>query len=114
MRSLRTYIAAPDKQNIRVNTVCPWMTVTQLVKGIKDAWEKAGLPANTPLDVARVTAGALMEKDLNGKSMYVAGGRAYEIEDNLDRLEPQWLGEEPSRSLAQGQAVLGDGMDWVK
>jgi hypothetical protein len=46
--------------------------------------------------------------------MYVEGGRAWEIEKNLDRLEPQWLGEEPARSLARGQAVLGSGMDWTK
>jgi hypothetical protein len=46
--------------------------------------------------------------------MYVEGGRAWEIEKNLDWLEPQWLGEEPARSLARGQAVLGSGMDWTK
>lgn len=44
--------------------------------------------------------------------MYVAGGRAWEIEGDLDRLEPQWLGEEPSRTLTLGQEVLKDA--WVK
>ena len=83
-----------------------------MVTGIQDAWLRAGLPANTPLDVAKVMAGVLCKEELNGKSMYVEGGRAWEIEENLDRLEPQWLGEEPSQSLARGQAVLGDGKDW--
>lgn len=88
------------------------MTSTRLVSGVIDAWLAAGLPANSPLDVAKVTAGVLCQHGMNGKSMYVEGGRAWEIEDNLDRLEPQWLGEEPSKSLAKGQEVLGDGTDW--
>lgn len=55
-----------------------------------------------------------MDAQLNGKSMYVEGGQAWEIEANINRLEPQWLGEEPSRSLVKGQAVLADGSDWIK
>lgn len=85
-----------------------------MADGVCEGWVKAGLPLNTPLDVAKVTAGLLVDSSLNGKAMYVEGGRAWEIEGNLDRLEPQWLGEEPSRSLAKGQAVLGQGMDWAK
>jgi NAD(P)-dependent dehydrogenase (short-subunit alcohol dehydrogenase family) len=113
MRALRLYLCAPA-HDIRVNCICPWMTTTGMVKGIQDGWLKAGLPTNTPLDVAKVTAAVLGDESLNGKSMYVEGGRAWEIEANLDRLEPEWLGEEPSRSLAKGQAVLGSGMDWTK
>lgn len=114
MRSLRLYISSPNNQNIRVNTICPWMTITYITRGIKDVWLEAELPANTPLDVAKVTAGMICDTTLNGKSMYVEGGRSWEIEDNLDELEPQWLGEEPSKSLAKGQAVLGDGSGWSK
>lgn len=88
--------------------------MTYLVRGIEDSWFAAGLPANTSLDVAKVTAGMICDSDMNGKSMYVEGGRAWEIEDNLDRLEPQWLGDEPSRSLARGQEVLGDGTEWSR
>lgn len=84
-----------------------------MVKGIQEDWFKAGLPTNLPMDVAKITAGLLVDRQLNGKSMYVEGGRGWEIEGNLDRLEPQWLGEEPSRSLAKGQAVLADGSNWT-
>lgn len=112
MRALRQYL--PFSHQLRVNAVCPWMTTTGMVKGIQDGWFKAGLPVNTPMDVAKITAGLLVEPELNGKSMYVEGGRGWEIEGNLDRLEPQWLGEEPSRSLAKGQAVLADGSGWIK
>ncbi|KAL2871172.1 putative 3-hydroxyacyl-CoA dehydrogenase [Aspergillus lucknowensis] len=113
MRSLRLYLPAPA-HGIRINCICPWMTATGMVRGIQDGWYKAGLPVNSPMDVAKITAAVVGDASLNGTSMYVEGGRAWEIEGNLDRLEPVWLGEEPSRSLAKGQAVLGSGMDWTK
>ncbi|KAL4733409.1 hypothetical protein BDV11DRAFT_210240 [Aspergillus similis] len=115
MRALRLYLHGPaSTHNIRVNCICPWMTTTVMVKGIQEGWVKAGLPMNSPMDVAKITAAVLGNATLNGSSMYVEGGRAWEIEANLDRLEPAWLGEEPSKSLAKGQAVLGSGMDWTK
>ncbi|KAL4973716.1 hypothetical protein BDW66DRAFT_153578 [Aspergillus desertorum] len=115
MRALRLYLHGPaSAHNIRVNCICPWMTTTVMVKGIQEGWVRAGLPMNSPMDVARITAAVLGDATLNGTSMYVEGGRAWEIEANLDRLEPVWLGEEPSKSLAKGQAVLGSGMDWTK
>lgn len=113
MRSLRQYLPY-TAHNLRVNAVCPWMTTTGMVNGIQDGWFKAELPVNTPMDVAKITAELLVDPQLNGKSMYVEGGRGWEIEENLDRLESQWLGEEPSRSLAKGQAVLADGSGWTK
>ncbi|GIJ86564.1 hypothetical protein Asppvi_005453 [Aspergillus pseudoviridinutans] len=112
MRSLRLYLSSTHR--IRVNAICPWMTTTAMVKGVHEAWTKAKLPCNTPADVAHIIAGVLADSSINGKSMYAEGGRGWEIEANLDRLEPQWLGEEPSRVLAQGQAVLGSGMDWAQ
>ncbi|KAL2010765.1 hypothetical protein VTN00DRAFT_6572 [Thermoascus crustaceus] len=114
MRALRRYIALPTTHDIRVNAICPWMTDTAIVRGIEKAWKAANLPVNTPLHVARVVGGVVCQKGLNGKSMYVEGGRAWEIEDNIDRLEPQWLGEEASRTLQKGQEVLGSGMDWAQ
>ncbi|KAL4994046.1 hypothetical protein BDV10DRAFT_199066 [Aspergillus recurvatus] len=115
MRALRLYLHGPaSAHNIRVNCICPWMTTTVMVKGIQEGWAKAGLPMNSPMDVAKIAAAVLGDASLNGTSMYVEGGRAWEIEANLDRLEPSWLGEEPSMSLAKGQAVLGSGMDWTK
>ncbi|KAJ5887732.1 hypothetical protein N7495_007773 [Penicillium taxi] len=113
MRSLRLYLPKSGHR-LRINAICPWMTHTGMVSGIQDAWFKAGLPVNAPKDVAMVAAGLIVDEKLNGKSMYVEGGRAWEIEDNIDRLEPQWLGEEASKSLAKGQAVLEDGSDWIK
>lgn len=113
LRSLRQYLPY-QAHRLRVNAVCPWMTDTVLTKGIRDAWVNAGMPVNVPMDVARIIVGLMVDSQLNGTSMYVEGGRGWEIEANLDRLEPQWLGEEPSRSLAMGQKVLGAGDDWTK
>ncbi|KAL2814686.1 hypothetical protein BDW59DRAFT_176387 [Aspergillus cavernicola] len=113
MRALRLYLCSPA-HDIRINCICPWMTTTAMVAGVQEGWIAAGLPTNSPMDVAMVTARVLGDASLNGKSMYVEGGRAWEIEANIDRLEPQWLGEGPSESLARGQAVLGSGSNWIK
>ncbi|KAF7595217.1 hypothetical protein BBP40_006962 [Aspergillus hancockii] len=110
MRSLRPYFPSPYNHNLRINTICPWMTEkrTSLTKKVQERWAKEGLPVSTPQEVALVSAGVLADDSLNGTSMYVEGGRAWEIEANIDRLEPEWLGEEPSKTLALGQKVLKD------
>ncbi len=104
MRSLRLYL--PNTCGIRVNVICPWMTDTIMVSGFAEAWKAENLPVNIPLDVAKISLGVVCQADLNGKSIWVEGGRGWELEENIDRLEPQWLGEEASLSLARGQALL--------
>ena len=106
MRSLRPYL--PEAAGVRVNAICPWMTATQLAAGIEDAWYAAKLPANQPVDVAKVLLDVTRSKDVHGKAFYVEGGRAWEVEDNINRLEPQWLGEKQSEDLARGQETLGN------
>lgn len=105
MRSLRLYL--PQACGIRVNVICPWMTDTIMVSGFAAAWKAEGLPVNTAEDVARVALGVTCQDDMNGKSLWVEGGRAWEVEDKIDLLEPQWLGKQASQSLARGQALLG-------
>ena len=83
------------------------MTDTALAAGIEEEWKAAKLPVNQPVDVGKVIVDVTRSEGLNGKAFYIEGGRAWEIEDNIERLEPQWMGEEPSRSLAKGQEVLG-------
>ena len=85
-----------------------------MVAGFESAWREAQLPVNEPIDVARIIAGISCTEGMNGKAIYVEGGRGWEIEDNIDRLEPQWLGEEQSRELARGQELLGAGNKWSK
>ncbi|KEF63645.1 uncharacterized protein A1O9_01623 [Exophiala aquamarina CBS 119918] len=111
MRSLRLYL--PPTTDIRVNAICPWMVPTAMTAGIETMWRAAGLPINETVDVARIIAGVACDPDMNGKAIYVEGGRGWEIEDNINHLESQWLGEEQAASLARGQEVLGAGMDWA-
>jgi len=113
MRSLRSYISSPYKHNLRINTVCPWVTETDTIKKIEQKWRQANLPTNSPQEVAAVAAGLLADQSLNGSSMFVEGGRAWEIEGNINRLESQWLGEAPSKVLAMGQELLDDGAIWT-
>ncbi|MCJ1477989.1 hypothetical protein MMC13_006664 [Lambiella insularis] len=111
MRTLRPYL--PVACGIRVNAICPWMTATAVVAGIEGNWYKENLPVNQPADVAKVIVDVTRSEKLNGKAFYIEGGRGWEIEDKINELEPQWLGEEASRSLAKGQALLGNGTGWT-
>jgi NAD(P)-dependent dehydrogenase (short-subunit alcohol dehydrogenase family) len=56
MRSLR--LSVPHAYpGLRLNAVCPSMTLTGMVAGIKDRWMAIGAPVNQPIDVANVIAG---------------------------------------------------------
>ncbi|KAJ6126524.1 Short-chain dehydrogenase/reductase SDR [Penicillium sp. IBT 18751x] len=113
MRSLRNYISSPYKHALRINTICPWMTQTDSIKNVEQHWKNASLPTNTVQDVSTVAASMLADASLNGASMLVEGGRAWEIEENIDRLESEWLGEGLSKTLAAGQELLDDGAIWT-
>lgn len=113
MRSLRNYVSSPYKHYLRINTICPWMTETEAIRKIENQWKQADLPTNTPREVSSVATGILADSSLNGTSMFVEGGRAWEIEENIDRLEAEWLGEQSSKTLAAGQEFLDDGSIWT-
>lgn len=96
------------------------------MRGIEAGWRELGLPENTAGDVARsivlcATANPSEKGKTHtgakvpfaGKILWIAGGEAYEIEDGIQGLEPQWLGEENSRVLAKGQDFLANsGTSW--
>lgn len=91
-----------------------------MAKALEDGWIKAGLPTNEASDVADsilICATANRGPDPSfthmnavlpfaGKILYASGGKTYEIEDRIQELESQWLGEENSRVLLQGQRFL--------
>ncbi|UPL03005.1 hypothetical protein LCI18_013939 [Fusarium solani-melongenae] len=119
MRGLR--MTSLKNDDVRVNVICPWTTRTILTKAIAAAWEELGLPINEPEDVATsmlicATAGRSdgathngAAMPFHGKILLVTGGTSYEIEDALQSLEPQWLGENNSRVIAMGQDFLHNG-----
>jgi hypothetical protein len=100
-----------------------------MVKGIEHGWAALNLPSNSPSDVAKSIilcatanhgsspkneqkhAGAVVP--FAGKILWVSGGESYEIEDNLQRLEPEWLGRGNSEILRRGQEFLmSEGTSW--
>jgi hypothetical protein len=100
------------------------MTDTGMVDGIRDMWNKEGLPVNKPGDVARVmlevAVGKVSGKGIagegerwNGRAVFVEGGRGWDIEEGINETEEMWLGKDISRTLNRGQEVLGDGTDWA-
>ena len=105
MRALRPFTA--PLYGVRVNVICPWATDTQLLSGVRDAWVKNDMPMNQPEDVARYIIQVTAEPSTHGKALFVTGGNAVDIEEGLNRTEPEWLGERNSRELNAGQVILG-------
>ncbi|PVH78057.1 NAD(P)-binding protein [Cadophora sp. DSE1049] len=103
MRSLRTQL--PKNANITVNMVAPWMTKTpMLLPEFLDVW--GDLPANESIGVARALLLPAIRTDLNGKSLFVAGHKIVDLEDGLSRTQPQWMGQELSDYVDEGQSRI--------
>jgi hypothetical protein len=85
----------------------PWATDTQLFSGVHKGWIQNNMPINTPMDVARFIVQATADPMVNGKALYVTGGNAVDIEEGLNKTEPQWLGAQNSEELKKGQVILG-------
>jgi hypothetical protein len=63
----------------------------------------ADLPANEPIGVARALLLPAVRPDMNGKSLFVAGHEIVDFEEGLERTQPQWMGEQLSRDVDEGQ-----------
>ncbi|KAH8910365.1 putative oxidoreductase,short chain dehydrogenase [Coniochaeta sp. PMI_546] len=111
MRALRRF--APAKYGVRANAICPWATDTQLLAGVAPKWKKEKMPMNTPKDVALLILQCAADQSLNGKAVFVAGGRGFDTEEGIDRTLPQWMGEENAKVFLRGQEILGLGDNWV-
>lgn len=98
---------------IRTNAICPWATKTHMFEGNEEQWTAAGLPANSPDDVARIVVGVLADSKVSGGTIYIEGGRAWDIEAGLLKTRPQWLGERQTADLDGGTQVLGGGEGWT-
>ncbi|TKA69825.1 hypothetical protein B0A55_07502 [Friedmanniomyces simplex] len=113
MRALRGPLLRSQPHPIRTNAICPWMTRTRLVAGIDKIWAEAGLPSNEPEDVARVIVGVLADGQVNGGTMYIEGGRGWNVEEGLLKTRREWLGEERERQLDRGSEMMGGGEHWT-
>ncbi|KAL4733727.1 hypothetical protein BDV11DRAFT_199545 [Aspergillus similis] len=101
---------------VRVNVICPGVTDTPMTAHLLPHFKKAGNNAHwqTPESVAEVIAGVIVGGThegkeavlLAGKSLYVKGGEAFEIEDGLQRERAVWLGAEPEKMLRENRDFL--------
>ncbi|QKX53824.1 uncharacterized protein TRUGW13939_00904 [Talaromyces rugulosus] len=102
MRGLRSQLV---KQNITINVVAPWMTITNMVSpSLIELW--GDLPANQPWGVAHALLLPLLQPDINGKAFFVAGHRIIDLEDRLSETQPSWMGEQLSSDIKEGQRRL--------
>ncbi|KAJ9655148.1 hypothetical protein H2198_005923 [Neophaeococcomyces mojaviensis] len=111
MRALRPW--APTRYNVRANAICPWATDTQLLAGVRERWVEEKLPMNQPEDVAKMILQSAADSNMNGKAIFVTGGRGFDTEEGYDRTLPQWMGEQNARMFSKGQEILGLGDDWT-
>jgi len=65
------------------------------------------MPLNQPEDVAKMILQSAADSNMNGKAIYVAGGRGFDTEEGYDKTLPQWMGEENAKTWLKGQEVLG-------
>ncbi|KAK5109269.1 hypothetical protein LTR62_007143 [Meristemomyces frigidus] len=114
MRSLRSALSQSKPYPIRTNAICPWMTTTRLVAGLEDLWSKEGLPANSPEDVARAIVAVLSEGKVTGGTMYIEGGRVWNVEAGILATRQEWLGGRLEADLETGTRLMGGGSHWVE
>ncbi|KAI7783550.1 hypothetical protein LA080_011679 [Diaporthe eres] len=110
MRALRPW--APLRYGVRVNALCPWATDTQLL-GVKEKWLKEKMPLNSPTDVGKIILQCSADRGLNGKAVFITGGRFFDTEEGVDRTLPQWMGEQNAKDFLKGQELLGLGDGWT-
>ncbi|KAK1056390.1 hypothetical protein LTR74_014935 [Friedmanniomyces endolithicus] len=83
------------------------------IPGIEKVWAESGLPSNSPEDVARVIVGVLADGKVNGGTMYIEGGRSWNIEEGLLATRHEWLGAEREKELDRGTELMGGGEHWT-
>jgi NAD(P)-dependent dehydrogenase (short-subunit alcohol dehydrogenase family) len=115
MRTLRYTL--PATHNIRINAICPLATDTgMLTRAVSTCFRENNLAMNTAEDVANVALGLVAgthkskgkeeAEKCNGLSVYVEGGRGWEIEEGLDATRELWMGKEPNERLMAVGKVL--------
>ncbi|KAH6715828.1 hypothetical protein BKA61DRAFT_719889 [Leptodontidium sp. MPI-SDFR-AT-0119] len=111
LRSLRPYL--PKTHGVRTNAICPWMTDTVMVKGIRDAWMENKLPVNMPEGVARVVVevavGAVPGAGTIGEEGGKEGG---EGKGGRGRMKDEFEGEDEVVRF-NGRAVFVEGGEGV-
>ncbi|KAK4449804.1 hypothetical protein QBC34DRAFT_462370 [Podospora aff. communis PSN243] len=89
----------------RFNAVCPSATDTGLLPDfVKGAWKGAGFRLQRAEAVADAVVHLISEASLDRRAVVVAGGKAWESEEELEKLRGAWLGEENGKEVDDSQA----------
>jgi hypothetical protein len=64
--------------------------------------------------VAKVILGVLSDGKLYGGTLYIEGGRAWNVEAGILATRPQWLGEKQTSDLDKGTQLMGGGEHWTE
>ncbi|TVY25649.1 Tropinone reductase-like [Lachnellula hyalina] len=106
MRGLRSVL--PEK-NISINMIAPWMTMSPMMpQFIVDLWaHPTALPANDTDGVARALLIPVVRPELNGRTIWVAGNDAVELEEPLHKSQHLWMGKDLSTAVNEGQLRMG-------
>lgn len=107
MRALRPH--TPSVFSVRVNAICPSLTNTRMMRGLNaESVRDNNIHMNTPEEVAKVIVQVAADGKAHGKAVYVAGGRAFNVEEGIERLDGEWLGgEEWVEDLRRTQVLIG-------
>lgn len=77
-----------------------------MVSGVIALYESLNIPCNEPKDVADTMLHA-MSSDRTEEALYVSGTKTFELEERLERVRPEWLGQHVYDELMAGQIALG-------
>jgi hypothetical protein len=65
------------------------------------------LPSNQPGAVGKALLLPIVREDINGKGFFIAGNKIIDLEDTVREKQPQWMGQELSDKVNEGQRRMG-------
>ncbi|ETN46265.1 uncharacterized protein HMPREF1541_00449 [Cyphellophora europaea CBS 101466] len=112
MRSLRLYLPKAFKVNIRVNTVCPSATNTQMIAGIKGTWDDSAIKINSVEDVGNIIV-AICAAGKGSQSVWYDGVNSQGTRRRRNRGGMDWDDDErEARGMSGRSWVVIAGQAW--
>jgi NAD(P)-dependent dehydrogenase (short-subunit alcohol dehydrogenase family) len=107
-----------NRDHIRINMVNPSHIDNIMGSSVHQLWLGQGVPANSVEQVAEhvLTLAACPTRPdgrvMTGLAVFVEGGKGWDTEEDLDKTDALWMGEEMSRNARKIEDALGVGVDW--
>lgn len=105
--------------SIRVNILCPSLISTGMASRVEHIWKERGLPINKAAEVSDYAINMAASPNLKdgtlqtGLAVYVEGGKGWEMESDLERLDSEWMGAEMAQNFVAINRALGVGAGWT-